>query len=406
MAEEPLKGIKIIDFTQAMAGPFATMVLGDLGAEVIKIEPLSGDQTRHWAPPYTGGMSSYFLSTNRNKKSISLNLKHPGGLEIARTLISKADVVMENFRPGTMRKFGLDYAAASAINNRIVYCSLSGYGQEGPGSDRPGYDITILANSGLLGLNGERGRPPSKFGVPIADITSGLFAAVSILSSLYEREKSGMGQFIDLSMLDTSVLALTHQAYSYFSTGKEPERLGSAHASIAPYQAFQCRDGYAVIAVGTEKLWERFTDIIGRKDLAKSSRFNSNAKRIENREDLVMEIEKSIGKMSVEETVESMSAAGIPCAPVKGLGDAIADPVLNYRNMLQTMESPYGRLQILGTPFKFSRTPGSVRIPPPELGQDTIDILRSIGIEDEIGQLLESGVIGSGDKLDSDLKSN
>ncbi|MCL4341891.1 MAG: CoA transferase [Candidatus Thermoplasmatota archaeon] len=406
MAEEPLKGIKIIDFTQAMAGPFATMVLGDLGAEVIKIEPLSGDQTRHWAPPYTGGMSSYFLSTNRNKKSISLNLKHPGGLEIARTLISKTDVVMENFRPGTMRKFGLDYAAASAINNRIVYCSLSGYGQEGPGSDRPGYDITILANSGLLGLNGERGRPPSKFGVPIADITSGLFAAVSILSSLYEREKSGMGQFIDLSMLDTSVLALTHQAYSYFSTGKEPERLGSAHASIAPYQAFQCRDGYAVIAVGTEKLWERFTDIIGRKDLAKSSRFNSNAKRIENREDLVMEIEKSIGKMSVEETVESMSAAGIPCAPVKGLGDAIADPVLSYRNMLQTMESPYGRLQILGTPFKFSRTPGSVRIPPPELGQDTIDILRSIGIEDEIGQLLESGVIGSGDKLDSDLKSN
>lgn len=406
MESEPLKGIKIIDFTQAMAGPFATMVLGDLGAEVIKIEPPSGDQTRHWAPPYTGGMSSYFLSTNRNKKSISLNLKHPRGVEIAKALISRSDVVIENFRPGTMRKLGLDYATASSINSRLVYCSLSGYGQEGPGSDRPGYDITILANSGLLGLNGESGRPPSKFGVPIADITSGLFAAISILSSLYEREKSGSGQFIDLSMLDTNVLALTHQAYSYFSTGKEPERLGSAHASIAPYQAFHCSDGYAVIAVGTEKLWERFTDIIGRKDLAGSSSFNSNARRIANREQLVMEIEKSISKMSVDETVERMSTAGIPCAPVKGLGDALADPALNYRNMIQDMESPYGRLQMLGTPFKFSRTPGSVRSPPPELGQDTIDILRSLGIEDEIGSLKESGVIGPVDKVDSDLKSN
>ena len=277
-----LDGIKVLDMTQAMSGPFATMLLGDLGAEIIKVEPPEGDQTRSWAPPYMGGISSYFMSTNRNKESISIDLKKPEGKEILRRLIKTSDVLVENFRPGVMEKLGFSRQDVMEINGKLIYCSISGFGQTGPMKDLPGYDLVILAMSGLLGITGNPDSSPVKFGVPIADITTALFAAISILAALYSRKETGKGQYIDLSMLDSNFLVLTHQLTAYLSTGKNPEKLGSAHSSIAPYQAFRTEDGYIVITVGTEKLWEKFCNALD-PSLLGMPEFRTNVDRENNR---------------------------------------------------------------------------------------------------------------------------
>src|SRR5579875_650488 len=286
MAESPLQGLKVLDFTQAMAGPFATMLLGDLGCDVIKVEPLTGDQTRKWAPPYQNGMSSYFLSANRNKRSIAVDLKKPAGIEVMKRLLRESDIVVENFRPGTMNKLELSYGNAKSVNKEVIYCSLSGYGQTGPFKDYPAYDLTLLSYTGLMSITGEKGRPPVKFGVPIADIVSGLFAAISIVSAAYARAGSGRGQYIDMSMFDGNLLTLTHQTFGYFATGKNPGRLGSAHSSIALYQAFATSDGYVSISVGTEKLWGEFISRLGLSHLKEDPRFTSNVERVRNREAL------------------------------------------------------------------------------------------------------------------------
>lgn len=372
----------------------ATMLLGDLGAEVIKIEPPSGDQTRLWAPPYIKGISAYFMSTNRNKRSISLDLKKPEGLKILRKLVKDADIIIENFRPGTLEKLGLSHEEAIEMNNKLIFCSLSGFGQTGPQKDWPGYDLTVLASSGLLSINGEDGRTPIKFGVPIADIVSGMFADIAILGALYERTKSGKGQYIDMSMLDGNFLILSHQAFNYFATGNNPRKLGSAHASIAPYQVFRTSDSFIAIAVGTEKLWGEFCGSIQREDLLSNPLFTTNRERVQNREKLVSELEETFSKMSTDDLLSKLLDAGIPVAPINTVGDAINSEQLKSRDMVTTMDAPYGQIPMLGTPFKMSRTPGKLSRAPPELGADTEEILTSAGYSrEEINKLIENGVV-------------
>ncbi len=390
----PLQGLKILDLTQAMAGPIATMLLGDLGADIIKIEPPTGDQTRTWAPPFINGISAYFLSVNRNKKSIALDLKQPDGLEILKRLADEVDILIENFRPGTLDRLGLSYEVARESNPRLIYCSLSGYGQDGPQKDWPGYDLTVLANSGLLSLNGEEGKTPIKFGVPIADIISGLFANTAILSALYERTLSGKGQHIDMSMLDANFTILTHQAYNYFATGKNPRKLGSAHSSIAPYQVFRTKDSFIAIAVGTEKLWKVFCRSIGREDLSDHELFKENILRVQNRDKLVEEIEKTFSMSTTSELFQSLLNSGIPAAPINNIADAIDNPQIKARGMVSSMDTPYGRIPVMGSPFKMSRTPGKVTKAPPQLGEDSERILKEIGYSSEqIAFMKEKGTI-------------
>ncbi len=392
----PLHGLKVLDLTQAMAGPIATMLMGDLGADIIKIEPPTGDQTRTWAPPFINGISAYFLSVNRNKKSISLDLKSPRGQEILRKLASRADILMENFRPGTLDRLGLSYEDAQKENPGLIYCSLSGYGQDGPQRDWPGYDLTVLANSGLLSINAEEGRTPIKFGVPIADIVSGMFANTAILSALYERTISGKGQHIDMSMLDANFTILTHQAFNYFATGKNPRKLGSAHSSIAPYQVFRTGDSFIALAVGTEKLWKVFCRSIGRDDLTDHELFSENALRVQNRDKLVEELEKTFSKTTTSELFQKFLKAGIPAAPINTIEEAIENPQIKARNMVTSMDTPYGKIPVMGSPFKMSRTPGKVSKAPPQLGEDSESILVEIGYSrEEIESLKKDGVIMS-----------
>ena len=405
MDTTPLEGIRVLDLTQAMAGPMATMLLGDLGAEVIKVEPLTGDQTRKWAPPYLNGMSAYFLSTNRNKKSISLDMKSNDGLEVFKKLVEISDVVIENFRPGTTKRLGISYNDLSSIKEELIYCSLSGYGQTGPGKDWPGYDLTVLASSGLMSINGEDGRPPLKFGVPIADITAGLFSDIAILSALYERSVTGKGQFIDMSMLDANFQVLTYQAFNYFATGKNPQRMGSAHSSIAPYQVFKASDGYIAVTVGTEKLWSIFVNAIGRQDLGNNPEFRSNVDRVTNREKLAAELDRTFSQQSVHDLIDKLMCAGIPSSPINSVKEAIENPQVIARDMVTEMDSSYGKIKMLGTPFKMSRTPGKLRKAPPELGEDSDEILRLTGYgEGEIVSLKKRGIVNSKTVIDMELK--
>lgn len=405
MDKTPLDGIRVLDFTQAMAGPIATMLLGDLGAEIIKIEPVNGDQTRNWAPPYINGMSAYYMSANRNKKSLAVDLKSDDGKKIVKKLLETTDVVIENFRPGTMGKIGFSYEEVSKMKDDIIYCSLSGYGQTGPGKDWPGYDLTVLANSGLMSINGEEGRPPLKFGVPIADITAGLFSDIAILSALYERTVSGKGQYLDMSMLDSNFQVLTYQAFNYFATGRNPKKLGSAHSSIAPYQVFEASDGYIAITVGTEKLWAKFVEVIGRQDLAEKPEFRTNVERVANRENLAGELNKTFRSYKVTELMGILMDAGIPAAPITSVGDAIESPQIKAREMVTEMEAPYGQIKMIGSPFKMSRTPGTLRMAPPMLGSDTEDILYSLGYtEREIELLKNNAVVNSFTDVDDRSK--
>ncbi len=391
-----LEGVRVIDFTQAMAGPFVTMLLGDLGADIIKIEPLTGDQTRRWFPPSMGGLSAYFLSVNRNKRSLAINLKTEEGRKILRRLAENSDVVVENFRPGTMERLGLTYEIAREINPQIVYCSISGYGQNGPRKDQPGYDLTVLANSGLLYLNGEPGRTPVKFGVPIADIVSGLFAGMAILSALLERSRSGEGQYIDLSMLDANFLTLTHQLFHFFATGENPERTGTWHPSIAPYQIFGTQDGHIVVAIGTEKLWMSFCSAIGREDLAENPLFIDNSHRVKNRSELIKNIEATLRNRRTDELTKLFESWGIPAASVRKVEDVVNDPQITERKMLYRINTPYGSIPMPGSPFKMSRTPGKISRAPPRLGEDSSRILEEIGFSSEyIRDLRKRGIVGS-----------
>ncbi|MEW6082877.1 MAG: CaiB/BaiF CoA-transferase family protein [Bacillota bacterium] len=389
-----LDGIKVLDLSRVLAGPYCSMLLADMGAEVVKVEmPGTGDDTRAWGPPFQGGEAAYYLSVNRNKKSVTVNMKHPEGLGVIRRLASSSDILLENFRPGTMDRLGLEYDEVKAYNPGIIYCSISGFGQDGPYRDKPAYDLLLQATGGLMGITGEEDGSPVRVGVAILDMGAGMFAALGIITALLERQRSGEGQRLDFCLLDTSVSWLSYMAQNYFATGQDPRRLGSAHPSIVPYQAFPARDGHVVVAVGNDRIWERFCQALG-LDIAHDPRFETNSARVRNREELVDIISRVLSQGGTGEWVKTLEASGVPCGPINLMSDIFRDPQVAHRRMTVEVRHPSGPLTVLGSPMKMSRTPGEVRTPPPLLGEHTNEVLTALGYtEKEILALREKGAI-------------
>jgi len=394
MFVQPLEGIKVIDLTRILSGPYCTMTLGDLGAEVIKIESPKGDDTRQWGPPFIKGESAYYLSINRNKKSIVLNLKEEKGKEIFLNLIQDADVVVENFRPGTMNKLGIGYDVLKEHNPRIILASISGFGQTGTYSQKPGYDILAQGMGGLMSVTGEPDRRPVKAGFSIADVGTGMWAAFGVLVALHERTRSGKGQWIDTSLLDTIVSWQTYLAGNYFASEIDPQPLGDAHPNIVPYQGFEASDGYIIIAVGNDNLWGKFIDIIGLNSL-KDEKYATNPQRVKYREEVITLLEEVFQTKTVEEWITLLEAAKIPCGPVNKISNILTDPHILEREMVVERELPnIGTIKMLGTPVKFSRTPGEIKSVPPQLGEHTNEILEALGYsEQEIFELVNMNII-------------
>ncbi|MFQ6052870.1 MAG: CaiB/BaiF CoA transferase family protein [Candidatus Bathyarchaeia archaeon] len=384
--EPPLRGIRVLDLTRVLAGPFCSMTLADLGAEVIKVEiPGRGDDTRAY-PPFIGGVSSYFLSVNRGKKSVTLNLKKAEAREAFYRLAENCDVLLENFRPGVTERLGVDYETIHGVNPALVYCSISSFGQTGPYASWPGYDIIVQGMGGLMGITGEPGRPPVRIGMAITDIGAGMWAAIAILSALRARERTGEGQHIDVSMLDGSVAWMTYVAGSYFATGRPPPRMGSAHPSLVPYQGFEAADGrYILIAAGNDRLWALLCRGMGLKEMTRDPRFASMDRRVENREELIAALEKEFRKRSRDEWLQRLRAIGFPCAPVYTIDEIFRDPHVLHRGMLTEMRHPQaGTIKQIGPALKFSATPCAVALPPPTLGAHTEEVLSSVaGYSDE-----------------------
>jgi formyl-CoA transferase len=367
----------VVDLSRVLAGPYCTMLLADYGAEVLKIEqPGLGDGTRQWGPPWVKDQSAYFLSVNRNKKSLTLNLKTAEGQRILKQLAAEADVVIENFKPGTTGRMGIDYETLAADNPGLIYCSITGYGQTGPYRDRPGYDFMIQAQGGIMSLNGPPDGDPHKVGVAIVDITAGLFASSAILAALHERSSSGRGQYIDVALLDTQVAWLANVAHNYFATGRPPGRYGNAHANIVPYEVFPTSDGHLALAIGTDGQYRRFCEIAGRPDLWDDERFQSNAGRVENRDELVPLLQDVCRRRPTDAWIELLVGAGIPAGPINDIPAVLADPQVQAREMVQEVDhATAGRIQMLGPVARLSRTPAAIRQAPPALGADSELIL-------------------------------
>jgi formyl-CoA transferase len=393
----PLDGIRVLDLTRVLAGPYCTMFLGDLGAEVVKVEqPGVGDDTRGWGPPFTGGESAYFLCINRNKKSITVDLKSDEGLDLVRRLAGSADVLIENFRPGTMERLGLGEENLRALNPKLIYASLSGFGADGPMSGVPGYDLIIQAWGGLMSITGTPDGEPTKVGVAIIDLVAGLMLGKSISAALFAREKLGVGQKIDTSLLEAEVASLINAGSNYLVGGKVPGRWGNAHPTIVPYQSFQTADSYLVIGVASEGIWGRFCQAIGKIELADDPRFVKNANRVENRAALIAILTEMFRSRDNETWLRRLNEAEVPCAPIQTIDQVFAAPQVRDRDMLVEVEHPTaGTVRMAGIPVKFSVTPASVRLPPPLLGQHTEEVLSSwLGMNGlEIEQLKKKGAI-------------
>lgn len=383
MTSGPLEGIRILDFSQVLAGPYCTQILGDMGAKVIKVEPPGGDATRKWGPPFQGRNSSYFLSLNRNKRSIVLDLGKRSGIEIARKFASKCDVVVENFRPGVMAKLGLAYAEVKKVNREIVYCSISGYGQTGPLKQKPGYDIAAFAASGIMSITGEEGGGPVKTGVPIADIGAGLFAALSISASLFQRDRTGHGAYIDIALYDSMISWLTFQAGSYFATGKNPKRMGSAHPLLVPYQAFRAKDEFFILAVGSNSTWERACFAMGMEEIAKDARFVTSSDRLKHRQDLIALLSGKFLQKTARYWLSKLEKAGVPCSPISTISEALESEQTKKRKMLLEMKQrSTGVVKSIASPVHIYPTSGSYRASaraPPLVGEDTDGILKEFG---------------------------
>jgi crotonobetainyl-CoA:carnitine CoA-transferase CaiB-like acyl-CoA transferase len=380
LTQQALTGVRVLDLSRVLAGPYCTQLLGDLGAEVIKVEePDSGDGTRAWGPPYAGGESAYFLAANRNKRSVAVNLKAADGQEIVRRLAAISDVLVENFKPGTLARLGLGYDALRAHNPRLVYCSITGYGQDGPDRDRPGYDFVIQAEGGLMSITGPVEGPPSKAGVAIADITAGLFAANAILAALLERERSGEGQSIDVALFDAQLAWLANVAQNVLVTGAPAARYGNAHPSIVPYQDFATADGALAVGIGSDAQYRKFCAAAGRPDLAEDERFRTNAGRVAHRAALVPLLQELFRTRTSAAWLDLIAATGAPAGPINDVATALAGPQAQARGMVQEVEHPTaGRVRLLGPVAKLGRTPAAIGAPPPTLGQHTVEVLRGL----------------------------
>ncbi|MBL8132207.1 MAG: CoA transferase [Anaerolineae bacterium] len=388
----PLSGVRVLDFTRVLAGPFCTMLLGDLGADVIKIESFDGDETRQWGPPFDRrGRSAYYLSVNRNKRDIALNLKTPEAQRIARALAAQAQIVVENFRVGGMASFGLDYETLRADHPALVYASITGFGQTGARADHPGYDFIIQAMSGLMSITGAPGGEPTKVGVAVSDVFTGLFAATSILAALRHAEATGIGQHLDITLLESQIAALVNIAGSALVSGVTPGRYGSAHPSIVPYQPFHAADRMFALAVGNDRQFAVLCRLIDRPEWVSDARFATNPARVANREALIELLEGVFVERPAAQWIDRCIAAGIPAGQINNVTQALDDPILRERGVIWSM----GETAVVGNPVGFSATPPALRLPPPDLGEHTAAVLSELltMTPEEIASLRRSGVI-------------
>lgn len=396
-ADGALAGLTVLDLTRVLSGPYCTMMLADMGARVIKVErPGRGDDTRAWGPPFQSGESAYFLSVNRNKESVTLDLKHPDGRRVLDALIGRADVLAENFRPGALDRMGLGYADLSRRRPDLVYCSISGFGQSGPRRREPGYDAVMQGEGGLMSITGAEDGPAYRLGVAIVDIVSGMFAAYGVAVALLARERTGRGQFVDVGMLDAAAAVLTYQAGSYFATGRAPGRLGNRHPSITPYESLEAADGELVVAAGNDQLWRALCGVLDLGALADDPRFRTNADRVAARGALRPLLVERLRTRPVADWLTKLKAAGVPCGGVRDLEQVFSDPQIVERAMVVALDHPIaGAIRQLGVPVKLDGTPGAVRTPPPALGQHTDAVLRNdLGLDpEEIARLREAGAL-------------
>ena len=383
----PLAGVRVLDLSRILAGPWATQVLADYGADVIKVEhPGTGDDTRHWGPPWLKDAmgeptqtAAYYLAANRGKRSIAIDLAKPEGQQLVRDLAGASDVLVENYKLGTLARFGLDYATLSALHPKLVYCSITGYGQTGPYANRAGYDAAIQAVGGLMSITGDADGAPVKVGVAVADLMAGMYAVSAILAALRERDSSGLGQHIDLALLDTQVAWLANQALNYLVGGRAPQRMGSAHPNIAPYQVVSCKDGFFMLAVGNDAQFRRCCMALGLPRLAHDPRYGANADRVANRAALIAELAPALRERTAREWLEELEQAGVPCAPVNDLAAVFADPQVQARGMRLSLPGPAGsNVPSVANPVRFSRTPTEYGRAPPGLGAETDAVLREV----------------------------
>jgi formyl-CoA transferase len=372
----PLDGFRVLDLSRVLAGPYCAMLLGDLGADVIKVErPGSGDDTRAWGPPFISGESAYYLCANRNKKSITVNLKSPEGQEIIRRLAGLSDVLVENFKAGELTELGLGYEQLKEVNPGLVYCSITGYGQTGPDKDLPGYDFIIQGRGGVMSITGE----PMKVGVAVVDVTAGLFAANAIQAALLARVKTGRGQAIDIALLDAQVAWLANVASNYLVSGKRPERFGNGHPTIVPYQSFHACDGFFCLAVGNDSQWRKLCTMLKRLELADDPRFATNPARVQNRELLISLLQEIFAREDTAYWLREIAAAGIPCGPVQSVDQVMADPQVLAREMVVAVPHPTANMvRLVGSPLKLSDTPVTLRSHPPLLGEHTSEVLTDL----------------------------
>ena len=378
-----LDDIRVIDLTRVLAGPYCAMMLGDMGADVIKIEePTHGDDTRDWAP-HRDGWSTFFLGLNRSKRSLAIDLKTENGRKILRRLIMTADVLIENFRPGSLEKLGFSYNDVHAMNPKLIYCSITGYGHTGPNKNLPGYDAVIQGDSGLMSVTGFPDGPPTRVGVAITDYLAGLYAMNGILLSLRERDRTGEGQHVDIALLDSMTSALALPANIYFHTGETPGREGNQHHSLTPYETIHVKDGLVVIAVGNERLWAQFCQAVNANDLRDDPRYHNNTNRMTNRPILTQELSSRLGQYTRDDLIRRLREHAVPCAQVRTVAEALEEPHLKTREMVVDIQQPQlGKIRALGNPIKLSSNPALLQKPPPALGEHNEEILKELGLDE------------------------